>query len=142
MTQPQPLPPGLPPPVSAQPTPSQQPRPLIPQWIVVVIAGGLLVTYMAANNYTGAEAIGVTIVLGIGALIVVVTRALVRLGDKPQPSVVVVNSVAAPPPPGWYLDPHGATRWFDGRNWTEQVLPQGPPPGKAPQQPNDAQPSP
>ncbi|HEX5858016.1 MAG TPA: DUF2510 domain-containing protein, partial [Microbacterium sp.] len=24
-------------------------------------------------------------------------------------------------PPGWYDDGHGATRWWDGANWTEHV---------------------
>ncbi|MBF6399452.1 DUF2510 domain-containing protein [Nocardia cyriacigeorgica] len=23
------------------------------------------------------------------------------------------------PPPGWYVDSAGASRWFDGRQWTD-----------------------
>ncbi|MBF6094959.1 DUF2510 domain-containing protein [Nocardia cyriacigeorgica] len=23
------------------------------------------------------------------------------------------------PPPGWYVDAAGATRWFDGHQWTD-----------------------
>ncbi|MGX1806284.1 DUF2510 domain-containing protein [Nocardia sp. NPDC055321] len=29
------------------------------------------------------------------------------------------------PPPGWYCDPTGAVRWFDGRQWTDIVRPPG-----------------
>lgn len=37
---------------------------------------------------------------------------------------------ASNPPPGWYPDPAGAggVRWWDGRGWTPQVRPAGPPP--------------
>lgn len=122
MTQPQQPRPGMRPPATAQQPTPDRPAQLIPQWIVVVIAGGLLVTYMAANNYAGAEVVVLAIILGIGALIVLVIRALVRLGDK-RPAPVVINTVSAQAPPGWYLDPQGATRWFDGRAWTEQVRP-------------------
>ncbi|MHB8244232.1 MAG: DUF2510 domain-containing protein [Acidimicrobiales bacterium] len=30
------------------------------------------------------------------------------------------------PPPGWYPDPTGTTRWWDGARWTESAV--GPPP--------------
>lgn len=96
--------------------------PLIPQWIVVVIAGGLLVAYMTANNFTDGQAVGLAIILGIGTIIVLAIRVLVRLGDK-RPDPIAVNAVVAQAPPGWYLDPQGATRWFDGQGWTEQVQP-------------------
>ncbi|MFJ2834290.1 DUF2510 domain-containing protein [Nocardia sp. NPDC087230] len=115
----------MPLPTAPQQSTPKPPGQLIPQWIVVVIAGGLLFTYMAANNFTGSEAVGVGIVLGIGTIIVLVIRALVRLGDK-RPPAVVVNTVAVQAPPGWYVDPQGATRWFDGRAWTEQVQPPAP----------------
>ncbi|MGW4635180.1 hypothetical protein [Nocardia sp. NPDC004415] len=85
-----------PPATAQQPTPDR-PAQLIPQWIVVVIAGGLLVTYMAANNYAGAEVVVLAIILGIGALIVLVIRALVRLGDK-RPAPIVINTVSAQEP--------------------------------------------
>ncbi len=29
------------------------------------------------------------------------------------------------PAPGWYSDPRGATRWWNGRQWTEKVAPRG-----------------
>ncbi|MFE7720808.1 DUF2510 domain-containing protein [Nocardia rhizosphaerihabitans] len=122
MTQPQQPPPGMPPPLMPQQATPAHPAPLIPHWVVVVIAGGLLVTYMTANNFTEGEAIGLAIILGIGAIIVLVIRVLVRLGDK-RPDPVVVNAFVALAPPGWYVDPQGATRWFDGRGWTEQVQP-------------------
>ncbi|WP_067496633.1 DUF2510 domain-containing protein [Nocardia ignorata] len=77
---------------------------------------------MIANDFTGAQTVGTLFVLSIGAIIVLVIRALVRLGDK-RPSPVVVNTVSALPPPGWYVDPQGATRWFDGQQWTDKVQP-------------------
>ena len=33
---------------------------------------------------------------------------------------------AASPAAGWYRDPQGATRWWDGSGWTSQVAPAGP----------------
>ncbi|MFD8101103.1 DUF2510 domain-containing protein [Nocardia fluminea] len=122
MTQPQQPSPGVPTPMAAPQARPSRSAPLIPHWIVVVIAGGLLVAYMTANNFTGGEAVGVAIILGIGTIVVLVIRALVRLGDK-RPAPIVVNAVVAQAPPGWYLDPQGVTRWFDGQGWTEQVQP-------------------
>ena len=29
------------------------------------------------------------------------------------------------PAPGWYSDPRGATRWWNGRQWTDKVAPRG-----------------
>lgn len=30
--------------------------------------------------------------------------------------------MTTPPPPGWYPDGAGSTRWWDGSRWTEQTL--------------------
>lgn len=38
--------------------------------------------------------------------------------------MVASDSVARPPggpEPGWYVDPEGATRWWDGERWTSHV---------------------
>jgi|SRR5579862_469434 len=41
-------------------------------------------------------------------------------------------TAGAAPPPGWYLDPSGARRWWDGREWTAatQTPAQHPLPGR------------
>ncbi|MGW6421410.1 DUF2510 domain-containing protein [Nocardia sp. NPDC055053] len=44
----------------------------------------------------------------------------------------MVNTCVAQAPPGWYLDPQAAMRWFDGRKWTEPVHP-GTPSAPAPE---------
>lgn len=31
-------------------------------------------------------------------------------------------------PPGWYHDPHGTLRWWDGSTWTAYSVPSPPPP--------------
>ncbi len=36
------------------------------------------------------------------------------------------GSPASSPAAGWYRDPQGATRWWDGSGWTSQVAPAGP----------------
>ncbi len=36
------------------------------------------------------------------------------------------GSPASSPAAGWYRDPQGATRWWDGNGWTSQVAPAGP----------------
>ncbi len=42
------------------------------------------------------------------------------------------------PPPGWYQDPEGTTRWWDGQQWGEAAPPAAPPaphPGQDPARP-------
>lgn len=54
-------------------------------------------------------------------LVVLIFRALIRVGDKRPPPVVIAPQVAATqlPPAGWYPDEQGQLRWFDGQAWTD-----------------------
>ncbi|WP_280357055.1 DUF2510 domain-containing protein [Nocardia otitidiscaviarum] len=63
--------------------------------------------------------------LGGVALIYLVVRALIRVGDKRPSPVVMAAPATTAPPPGWYPDSTGALRWFDGRQWTEFTQPVG-----------------
>ena len=52
--------------------------------------------------------------------------------STPQPTVTVQQATPTPPaqqgpPPGWYMDAQGASRWWDGVSWTEHVQHTGPP---------------
>jgi hypothetical protein len=56
-------------------------------------------------------------VIGAVATVVLVVCVLVRSGPKPPPAQPTSW------PPGWYRDPAGLMRWWDGRQWTEYVKP-------------------
>ncbi|MEU1981667.1 hypothetical protein [Nocardia sp. NPDC019395] len=49
-------------------------------------------------------------------LIVLIIRALIRVGDKHPSPVVIAPQRSGPqlPPAGWYPDAEGIIRWFDG----------------------------
>ncbi|TLF72967.1 DUF2510 domain-containing protein [Nocardia cyriacigeorgica] len=73
------------------------------------------------------------VVMAAGAacyFVYLVFRALQRAGDRREPTHIVIPPAQPPvgPPPGWYVDPQGATRWHDGHQWTDVVqhLPQPP----------------
>ena len=38
-------------------------------------------------------------------------------GPQPDPNLPAAQPVPQSPPPGWYPDPRGVTRWWDGQQW-------------------------
>lgn len=95
-----------------------------PAW-AILLAAALLIFLANQTGTTGAE---LTIIATIGlaiAFVALVFRALYRLGDKREPPVIV-NTAPVAPAAGWYLDPNGQTRWFDGQQWTDMVQPPQP----------------
>ncbi|MFE4501717.1 DUF2510 domain-containing protein [Rhodococcus sp. NPDC056743] len=104
------------------------------------VRGGLyLAGVMAFAIIVGGGAMGDTspaqimlflifIVLPI-AFVVLVVRALIRVGDKRPPPVQFVAPQAGLGP-GWYPDQQspGFIRWYDGTQWTSHVQPANTPP--------------
>lgn len=65
--------------------------------------------------------------LAFVAFAILIVRALVRVGNKPQPvQPIVINYPAAPTQPGWYRDAQGVTRWHNGTSWTAHTHPPQP----------------
>ncbi len=81
-------------------------------------------------GYDAAGIIGAFLIaslLAFTAFAILVVRVLIRLGDKPPPiQPVVITYGPGSVPPGWYTDPHGVTRWHDGKNWTPHTYPPQP----------------
>ncbi len=38
-------------------------------------------------------------------------------GPQPDPDLPAAQPAPQSPPPGWYPDPQGVTRWWDGQQW-------------------------
>lgn len=76
---------------------------------------------------SGPELFLILVGLAVIALVVLVIRALVRLGDKRSPTQVVVPMQSGTPA-GWYPDQHDPSlvRWFNGTEWTPATLPRQP----------------
>ena len=91
-------------------------------WIFMAIIGVSLLSYVDVTP----AALGiflVVVVLPI-ALVILVIRALIRVGNKPAAPVQVI-APAQGFAPGWYPDQQNLTqmRWFDGHTWTAATLP-------------------
>ncbi|MFF4027029.1 DUF2510 domain-containing protein [Nocardia elegans] len=55
------------------------------------------------------------------AIVVLIIRALLRVGDKRPPPIILQQPTTANPPAGFYPDQAGVMRWFDGQRWTEHT---------------------
>ncbi|WP_228802525.1 DUF2510 domain-containing protein [Nocardia cyriacigeorgica] len=87
-----------------------------------IFAGALLVGFIMwwahINDWnTGHTVAFVAAATGI-AFVFLLFRALYRIGEPREPSAMPTPPVSTPPP-GWYVDAAGATRWFDGHQWTD-----------------------
>lgn len=91
-------------------------------WVVMAIIGVALLSYVDVTP--AALFIFLVVFVLPVALVVLVIRALIRVGNKPAAPVQVV-APAQGLAPGWYLDQQNPTqmRWFDGYQWTAATLP-------------------
>jgi hypothetical protein len=115
--------------------PPQPPQPIPPPgqpkkdwtWILwpigVTVALGAAIGWADSNDLSPVGVFVALVVVGVPlAFIILVVRALVRVGDKrPAPVVIQQTQQSTTPPPGFYLDPSGVNRWWDGQRWTEHV---------------------
>ncbi len=98
---------------------------------LVLIGLIAFIVYMRGGGL--AETAVVVVIGAVCYFVYLVFRALQRAGDRREPAQIVIPPVQPPvgPPPGWYVDPQGATRWHDGHQWTDVVQhPPQPPTGQ------------
>lgn len=110
------------------PDPHQPPfRKSGPGWLWPLLVLVILACVILWANQTHFGGVGVVAILIVAvpiAFVVLIVRALLRVGDKRPPPVIVQQPTVSGPPPGWYVDPAGLTRWYDGQRWTEHVKPE------------------
>ena len=94
-------------------------------WVLGGVAVVVLLLSGVGVDVTQFELTFYAIVLGVGALIFLAIRALVRVGDKRPPPVQFVPPPTQGMAPGWYPDQQDPTqnRWFNGSEWTSATLP-------------------
>ncbi|MFC9549822.1 DUF2510 domain-containing protein [Rhodococcus sp. NPDC056960] len=92
-------------------------------WVLGAVAVVILLASGVGSGVTGFEMGFYAFVLAIGAVVVLVIRGLVRVGDKRPTPVQVVNMSQGGA--GWYPDQHDSSqlRWFDGSQWTPYTRP-------------------
>ncbi|MGY1946540.1 DUF2510 domain-containing protein [Nocardia asiatica] len=89
---------------------------------MALIILGLVAQLVFGDSSDAAFAMLLIVVVPL-AFIALAFRALIRVGDKRPPPVVIAQPQTVGPPPGWYPDKDGAMRWFDGSRWTEFTQP-------------------
>ncbi|QHE73674.1 DUF2510 domain-containing protein (plasmid) [Rhodococcus sp. ZPP] len=94
-------------------------------WVLGGIAAVVLLLSGVGNGVTSVELVFYAIVIGVGAVIVLAIRALVRVGDKRPPPVQLVTPSTQGMTPGWYPDQRDPklNRWYNGSEWTSATLP-------------------
>lgn len=100
--------------------------------ILYVLGAVALIIILASGGTDGLSptaAIFLAVFVGIPiAIVVLVIRALIRVGDKPQPVQFVAPTFGLSA--GWYPDQQNPAwiRWYDGTQWTHHVQPATTPP--------------
>jgi hypothetical protein len=106
-----------------QPLDSDEPPPEKTSWVRPLLTVAALVAVVVLIHHIGGVGVFAILIFIVPiAFLVLIVRALLRVGDKRPPPVIVQQPVSGPPP-GWYVDPAGLTRWYDGQRWTEHVKP-------------------
>jgi hypothetical protein len=78
------------------------------------------ISWIDDNDISPAGVFIFLLVIGVPiALFALIVRALIRVGNKRPPAVIIQQPTTASPPPGFYTDESGTRRWFDGEKWTD-----------------------
>lgn len=108
-------------PLDSNEPPNDDPGPSLRRPLLIVAA--LVIVVIVGHQIGGIGIFAILVFLVPIAFVLLIVRALLRVGDKRPPPIIVQQSTVSGPPPGWYVDPAGLTRWYDGRQWTEHVKP-------------------
>ncbi|MBT2266975.1 DUF2510 domain-containing protein [Rhodococcus erythropolis] len=98
-------------------------------YLLGVVAFAIIVSSDSAFNTSPVATLLALVIVGIPiAIVVLVIRALIRVGDKPQPVQFVAPTFGLSA--DWYPDQQNPAwiRWYDGTQWTHHVQPATTPP--------------